>query len=402
MIEMRTRWKRRLAMAADRVLALSAPLLVSRGAPPVLPSHPRILLIRCDHIGDAVMATAVLGPLRRHLQPERLDVLAGPWAAAVFRTHPAVDEVIEYAAPWWGAARGLPRRARIGGWSRLPRIVWTLRSRHYDIAIDLRGDLRHILFFLALGNARERVSSDRTGGRRLLTRVWAHEPGLHQVEMNGAIVGLLGVQDTWRLELPVPKTIPAPLERELQSASGPNGFVVFALRGNKPNRTWPLDHAATVAYRAHAELGLGVVYAGGSADREYAAELRQRCATPLANLAGKTTLEELVAIFARAAACVTVDSGPMHLAAAASTPVVALFGPTDPRHFGPWTSRSRIVSLGAPCGCADLACSFTGGPGQCMARLTPDAVTEALRDLCRETQRSPVGSPPESNRASCA
>ncbi|HKC42117.1 MAG TPA: hypothetical protein VKC15_21420, partial [Gemmatimonadales bacterium] len=99
------------------------------------------------------MATAVLGPLRRHLQPERLDVLAGPWAAAVFRTHPAVDEVIEYAAPWWCAARGMPRRARMEGWSRLPRIVWTLRSRHYDIAIDLRGDLRHILFFLALGNA---------------------------------------------------------------------------------------------------------------------------------------------------------------------------------------------------------------------------------------------------------
>src|SRR5258705_8557472 len=115
MIEMRSRWKRRLAMAADRLLALSAPLLVSRIAPPRLPSHPRILLIRCDHIGDAVMATAVLGPLRRHLQPERLYVLAGPCAAAVFRTHPAVDEGIQYAAPRCSALLGIPRRARLDG-----------------------------------------------------------------------------------------------------------------------------------------------------------------------------------------------------------------------------------------------------------------------------------------------
>jgi ADP-heptose:LPS heptosyltransferase len=256
--------------------------------------------------------------------------------------------------------------------------VREIRARHYDIAIDLRGDLRQILCFLVLGHVRDRVSTDRTGGGVLLTRSWPYDPRLHQVEMNGAIVGLLGVQDRWRLEVPIPSSIPGPIQRRLDAVSGANGFLALALRGNKPNRTWPLAHAASLARRAHEELGLGAVYLGGVGDREYGEDLQRASSTPLANFAGETSLSDLLGIFARAAACVTVDSGPMHLAAASGSPVFALFGPTDPCCYRPWTSLARVITVGAPCGCTDPGCDFGSGPGRCMVRLTPDMVMAAL------------------------
>src|ERR1700727_64496 len=100
---MRSGAKRAVALIANALVAPFGPLFGRRGP---IPAHPRVLLVRCDHIGDAVMATAVLRPLREALDPERLDVLAAPWSASVFEGNPAVDGVITYAAPWWLAARG--------------------------------------------------------------------------------------------------------------------------------------------------------------------------------------------------------------------------------------------------------------------------------------------------------
>jgi hypothetical protein len=110
MIPMRSRGKRAAALAVDATLGVLAPMLTRGPTPAVVPPSPRVLVIRCDHIGDAVMATAVLRPLRDSLRPATLDVLAGPWAASVFEGHPAVDRVLRYAAPWWAARSGASAR----------------------------------------------------------------------------------------------------------------------------------------------------------------------------------------------------------------------------------------------------------------------------------------------------
>src|SRR5438105_3257494 len=110
MIAMRSGGKRMAALAVDALLARLAPLLVIGSSSAAIPLSPRVLLVRCDHIGDAVMATAVLRPIRDALRPSRLDVLAGPWSRGIFASHPLVDREITYATPWWSAARG-------GAWS---------------------------------------------------------------------------------------------------------------------------------------------------------------------------------------------------------------------------------------------------------------------------------------------
>src|SRR5690242_2902510 len=120
MIPMKSRRKRAAAMAIDGLLRVLAPLLLRTFASSAIPPNPRVLLIRCDHLGDAAMATAALEPLRLSLNPSRIDVLAAPWAAPLFQSLPAVEDVIVVATPWWLAARGASLRSQLEAWLSLP------------------------------------------------------------------------------------------------------------------------------------------------------------------------------------------------------------------------------------------------------------------------------------------
>jgi ADP-heptose:LPS heptosyltransferase len=381
MIPMKSRGKRAAAIGINVLLGVIAPILVRGAGSSPLPANPRVLLVRCDHLGDAAMATAVIGPIRRSLGASRLDVLAAPWAAPLFQEHPAVDGVITVATPWWLAARGSARRARIQAWRLLPSVIREIRNGRYDVGIDLRGDLRHILLFLVFGRCAERVSVDRTGGGRLLTRVIRYDDARHEVEKNVAVARLLGVDGGFELESPRLPELPRIAEEALRSVAGRGGYITLSVRGTKRNRTWPARNAAQFAEGA-AELGMGTVYVGGEEDRQVAEETANASRVPIAVLAGRLSLLESLAVIAGARAAVAVDSGPMHLAALVGTPVVALFGPADPTKYRPWTTRTEIVSVRAPCGCVDPDCALTPtGSGACMIDLKPKAVLEALERM---------------------
>ena len=382
MIAMRHPGKRAAALAADRLVSMLAPLMTRRSRDGI-PRAPRVLVIRCDHIGDAVMATSVLRPLRQVLRPATLDVLAGPWAAPLFEQHPAVDEVLSYATPWWSAARGAAPIDRWRQWAALPGVIRRIRERRYDVGIDLRGDLRQITFFLALGGIPIRVSSDRTGGRSLLTHVRPHDSSGHEVERDFRLAECLGVTGAPRLDAPTPAEIPAALRAALFRTAGHRGYVVLALQGSEANRAWPPSHAATLAGRLYRELGLASVLVGSVNDVAFSQQVAflARSGTPVLDLTGKTSLVQTLAVMQTAAVTIAVDSGPMHLASAAGSPVVALFGPGDPRACGPWTSTARVLSTCAPCGCQGGQCSAVTGPGRCMRELHPSPVFEAVRDL---------------------
>jgi ADP-heptose:LPS heptosyltransferase len=378
---MRRGGKRAAALFVDRALSIVAPLLSSRGAASP-PGAPRVLLVRCDHIGDAIMATSVLEPLRTALAPSRLDVLAGPWATSLFDRHPSVDRVIAYATPWWLAAREAPARARLAAWRALPALVRQLRANHYDIAIDLRGDLRQIAFFLVGSGAPVRVSSDRTGGRALLTHIWPYEAQRHEVEKNVAVAATLGVHaDAPALDVRFERTLRPELAEALRSAAGPGGLVSLSFRSREPSHSWPASHAAQLIDAARDRLGLGAVLVGGPDDRAFGDAVAETARAPFVNLAGRTTLLETIAVFATTRAAVVVDSGPAHLAACSGVPIIALFGPSPPLQVRPWTDRARVLTDGSPCGCIHPRCDFTAGPGRCVAALTPDRVMDLLAHI---------------------
>src|SRR5262245_26806007 len=209
------------------------------------------------------MASSVMKPLRDALDASKLDVIAGPCAAQIFECHPAVDEVLPFATPWWSAARGASLGERMRAWAALPSMIRGIKSRRYDVGIDLRGDLRQIALFLRLGGMPIRVSSDRTGGRTLLTHVWTNDPRLHDGEKDAAIAALVGAAGPVRLDV---AALDGGLEDLLPLGVTTTGYVVFALRGSEENREWPEAHAAAAADALHSELGLPSVIIGAKTD----------------------------------------------------------------------------------------------------------------------------------------
>lgn len=370
MIRVNGRFRNLLLHGADRVLSA----VVRPARAPQRPTAPRVLVIRCDHLGDATLATAALQDLRDTLAPSRLDVVCGPWASAIFEGHPAVDEVLPVAAPWWLVRDRVPPGVRLRSWFTLASFALNIRRRRYDVGVDLRGDLRHFVWFFGVGGIPERVSSDRTGGAVLLTSCAEHRDGVHEVERMRAIGATIGAAPDGRPIL-MPRTLSPARRTELGL---PERFIAIAPRGASPNRQWPSAHVAELARLVHDQLGLPLVYLGSGLDRAHAAE----AAVPgaLISLAGQTSLEELIAILGEADLVVAMDSGPMHIAATLDRPIVALWGPGS-MDMRPFTDRAIIVQSSPPCECTGRTCRFTEGAGRCYRALAPAQVFDALRSL---------------------
>ena len=356
---------------------------------PVRPAHPRVLVIRADHLGDATLSTAPLQAIRDALTPARLDVACGPWATAVFEGHPAVSEVLSIAAPWWLVRDRTSYAARVRAWFALVAFVWRIRQRKYDIGIDLRGDLRHFVWFFVLAGIRERVSSDRTGGAVLLTSCTPHVEGRHEVLRTLAIAERAGAEPIGR-----PTLADRELTHQRRSDLGlPERFVAIAPRGASPNRQWPPEHVAELARFIFTNVGVPLVYIGSEADAEHAARVGLGREEGFIDLAGRTTVAELIALLTRAELLVAMDSGPMHIAAALGRPIVALWGPT-PVDWLPYADDAIIVRSPEACQCTGWReCRFGPGAGRCFLAITGAQVFAAVQEQLDREERSAYPAP---------
>jgi 3-deoxy-D-manno-octulosonic-acid transferase/heptosyltransferase-1 len=157
-------------------------------------------------------------------------------------------------------------------------------------------------------------------------------------------------------------------------------FVAFNPVAFWKTKLWQEEKFAALADRLHEEWGIGIVLTGGES-----VTLERICRmmrTKAVNLGGRTTLRELACIYREAALVVTTDSGPMHLAAAAGTPIVALFGPTDPARTGPYGPGHRIIRKGLSCSpCFRKRCETP----RCMTDISVEEVFTAVKEMLAGT-----------------
>lgn len=303
-----------------------------------------------------------------------MDVATGPWATAIFEGHPAVDEILSVNTPFW-LARDSTIVMRIRAWFALVAFVLEIRRRRYDIGIDLRGDLRHFLWFFVGGGIPERISSDRTGGATLLTSCVTYQEGIHEVARMFAIAEAVGAAPVGR-----PVLSPHALSPGRRAELGlPDRFVAIAARGASPNRQWPSERVADLVRLVYGQLGIPMVYVGSHADCAHAKNVGLGVQDGFINLAGQTTVAELIGVLSEATLVVAVDSGPMHVAAALGRPIVALWGPT-PSDWLPYTDDAIIVRSEQPCVCRGPHCLLTPGAGQCHRTLLASQVFAAIAE----------------------
>lgn len=346
-------------------------------------SWSRLLVVKMFAMGDVLNATPVFRALRRALPACRIELLVGQWSAGAAAGNPNIDEAVVF--------NDAELRSRgIGG---IWRFVRRLRGRRYDAAIILHRAVRVNALIAACGvPVRAGIGWNGRGPFLTCHAYEGPETAGHEMRRYLNVLSVLGIPDAGEeMEFFVPAADSLAAERILEE-NGAERPVVLCPGGasnpgeEMPTRRWPVSHYAELARRLLAE-GERVVILGGAGDAPIARGIVERERRVL-DLTGRLPLSQTAGVMKKAAAVVTHDSGPLHLAAAVGAPLVALFGPTDPRIKFPPGDRSRLVYRGEPCSpCYDRgrfpACSHQ----RCLALVTPDQVME---DVARVMSRPAV------------
>jgi len=354
-----------------------------------LPQTGRIALVRLSALGDVINTLPALTALRRALPEAHLTWVVEAASAGVLRGHPMLDGVLVLDRKGWGRSVRQIRGIRSAA-GEVRGFFGQLRAARFDAAIDFQGNLRSgVVTFLS--RAPLRVGLARRDGKELnylfTNRHVAMPDGpLHRVERGLRLIEGLGI-DTADAAPVVPS---ADGDRERVDALlaechlGAGQFAVVHAGTSEFGRykQWPTDRWAAVASRLRDELGLCVVLTRGPGESEAAgAQAIAMQAAADAVVAPVLSLAELAELYRRCRLFLSVDTGPMHLAAAVGAPVVALFGPKDPRVYGPYFGRSVVVEKEMDCRpCAKRSCDDP----RCMLAIEPDDVMEAVRELLRD------------------
>jgi ADP-heptose:LPS heptosyltransferase len=312
----------------------------------------KALLVRLSAIGDVVHTLPVLAALREH--GWQTAWLVEPLARPLLAGNPALGELMEAPA------------ARAFTLSVARRALREARHARPDVALDLQG------LWKSAGWAR------LSGAARVIgyARRWRREPAsalligerfeppaepVHVIDKNLALLRPLGIEAVGRREFPLPALDAEAAEVDRRLAGlGLAEFAILNPGGGWKSKLWPAERFGALA-SALRERGLAALVTWGPgedalADRVVSASdgAARRCFA--------TTLREYVALARRARVVVAADTGPMHLAAAVGTPVVALFGPTDPARNGPFSPADEVVRRAPPCApCHRRACGVHDG-----------------------------------------
>ncbi|BDG08159.1 lipopolysaccharide heptosyltransferase II [Anaeromyxobacter paludicola] len=328
------------------------------------PSPRAILLVRYSALGDVVLATSLLAPLKERFPEARLE-----WV-----TDPAFVPLLH----------GLPELAAVHALHRdVPERALQLRDQlkgRFDVVVDLQNKVRSAVVARAAAPVRL-VFRRRSPGQAVLSLVGKDQilQRAHATRLYAEVLAPLGVTGPGPLRIHLSPRARALAADALGKARAP--LVAIAPGARWATKRWPAQAFARVADALAAE-GAAIVLAGGPGDREALEAVRAAMRAPVAADLSPLPLDALAAALARVDLLVANDSGPVHLAAAVGTPSVAVFGPTSPVRWGP-PAPSRVVALGISC----APCSNHGGHvcprghHRCLADLEPRAVLEAAREL---------------------
>ena len=337
----------------------------------------RTLIVSPNWIGDAVMAQPLLQLLSARPGQGPIDVMAPPVVAPVWRAMAEVDTVLEtpfrHGALQWGERRAFAAM---------------LRQRGYADAYVLPNTLKFALVPWLAG-IRRRVGYLGEMRHGLLNTIH-HDPKdapRPMVPFYAALARPPATQVPGRDALPRPRL---QVPRELRAAAlarhgvaGATPIVVFAPGAEFGNaKRWPSGHFAQLAQMVAARHpAAAVLLLGSPKDRLVCDEITAAAGlSQVRNLAGETTLADAIALIASAAAVVSNDSGLLHVASALNRPVVALYGPTDPRHAPPFSDVARSLWLQLPCApCRQRECPL--GHHDCMNKLGPEMAWQPLEAM---------------------
>jgi lipopolysaccharide heptosyltransferase I len=332
----------------------------------------KILLVKPSSLGDVVHALPVLRSLKRHLPQSQIYWWIESSLAPLLEKDPDLAGILRFERRRWAAPRN---------WAELWRNIQWARRQSFDWVIDLQSLLRSgVLAWLANGKFTIGLDEPREGARGFYDMV-VRRPSFttHAVDWYLGVLPLLGVPVARDFHwLPQRLDVAATLRRKWPSSDAP--WLALLPGARWLNKRWPAESCAELVRRlAVANAKLQFVILGTAADQSLGATIAKAAPQRCLDLTGKTSLPEMVEWVRLSELLVTNDSGPMHIAAAMGKPVVALFGPTEPRRTGPYRQLDNILRLDLPCSpCLKPRCHYSK-PFECLRAITPQSVFDAVQ-----------------------
>ena len=341
-----------------------------------VPPAPRILLMRPDHLGDMVLTTPVLDALKQRAPDAHITMMVGPWSSEVVARHPAIDRLLVYSFPGFRRASQNPFSPYI----LLIRAAKQLRRGQYDLAINLRPDFWWGAALMYLAGIPRRVGYALPPGTPFLShKLPLQSPELASVSnlrLASASLQALGYAPLAEPYTPgrYPAVFHAGEEERRQVAERLRSadideqtplIVIHAGTGAEVklwrNEAWSRcagEVTKLVSARLTNDAPARIILTGSKNERPMLEEIARGATVP-ALIITDLTVGQLAALLERALLVLGVDNGPLHIAVAQGTPTVGIFGPTDPRVFGPWgdPEQHRVVASVHRCAsCPAIAC----------------------------------------------
>mgnify|MGYP002071760105 FL=1 len=377
-----TSWGLESTAAVWRNLRLLETSPEPRTATPSFPEDALVAVYTPGHLGDILHAVPMLDAVRAARPAAKLVWIVGPWSAALARRVDGVDAIDVFSPSWHQYRRGGP------GPSRIEQAAW---GRHRPVADVFISTAATDLTALFIGRSHQpswwcgrppRVPLYPVAAREDLA---APDRDRYEAEDLLRLVEPLGVHGgSSSLRLPVQESEREGARRMVQAEGMKPGtpYAVIAPGAGWSGKQWPAERWTIVADRLQ-DLGVNVVLVGTGGEVPIALAVAKAMRQPPVVLAGRTNLDDLIALIAGARMWLGSDSGGLHIAAAVQTPTVALFGPTPPGKWAPPGPRHRMLRAVEGCPqcipwhpravCADAA--------SCMKAIGTDAVVAAMESL---------------------
>jgi len=297
----------------------------------------RILVIRLDLLGDLVNSMTAVEALHERFPEARITMFTLPHTAAIPRQFPCVAEVLSLDTNRIRSPGNLLRPAIYRDFAAM---ALRLRRENFDLCVSLHGKMASLWAFVS--GARRRIGyagegypflfTDPVPGRRF-------DRPRHEVGRDLELAAAAGASEAPRIPtLAAPSAAAARMAARLAELGVRDDDPLIGIHGGAVNgsaKRWPPMHWAALADRLIEELGARVVLTGSAGELAISEDIRRRMSHQPLVLTGATDIDELLAVFARCDLVLSGDSGPLHLAVALGRPTVSLYGPTDPRIYGP-------------------------------------------------------------------
>lgn len=306
-------------------------------------SFKNILITKPSSLGDIVLALPALRALRLSFPEAKISWLIRPEFAELIENHPHLDEIIAFDRKLLGKAWFHPE-----AFGALISLIRKLRRSQFDVIFDFQGLFR-TASLAWLSGCRTRFGM--ANAREFATFFYTHKVSqnmecIHMVDFYLKIIQAAGASD-FGIEFVFPKNPFAEdsIDKLLKRHEIKDNYAVLIPGSAHQDKCWPTGRFAQLADKISSQYNLSIVATGSASESGIVDKIKEKANVPIVNLAGQTSLSELVALLKRARLVVSNDTGPGHIAAALGVPLVLMFGRANPIRLEPYRRKHCVMAI---------------------------------------------------------